>query len=467
MSTTPSTTPSVATNGSTIQFSGLASGLNTTSIIQALLAAERQPITRLTTQQEKLVGQQTELGTLQSSLQQLTFSAFEFTLPSMFEGRQSVSSSEPLRISAAISSGAGVGGYEVEVTQLANSAQRSYTYTPPAGEDTITIDGREYTLKAGATAKELAAKINSDGKATVFASAQSEGSIVLSSRVTGATGGEFIKVTDGGGALVEKAGTAKEGRNAEYSVDGVAGVSTTNVLTEAIPGVTLTLASLTSAGPVTIAVQPPTPNLSAIEKQLESFVSLYNSTVEAVQKQLTTKPVANPQSPSELSTGSLFGDPTLSNLLSAMRQSMYQSIEGLPEEMSSPLSLGVSTGAASGKTSQSSLAGVLKLDPEKLAKAIGENPEGAKVMMQKWARSFNQTVEAVAAPGGAIDARINGDSEQVRELKTRITSMNEILAVRQRALEATYAQLETVISRNSAQSSWLTQQSARLEKTGL
>ncbi len=87
--------------------------------------------------------------------------------------------------------------------------------------------------------------------------------------------------------------------------------------------------------------------------------------------------------------------------------------------------------------------------------------------MQKWARSFNQTVEAVAAPGGAIEARINGDSEQVRELKTRITSMNEILAVRQRALEATYAQLETVISRNSAQSSWLTQQSAQLEKTGL
>jgi flagellar hook-associated protein 2 len=461
-------TSSLSTNGSTIQFSGLASGLNTTSIIQALLSAERQPITRLTNQQEKLAGQQTELSTVQSSLQQLSFAAFEFTLPSLYEGTQTVSSSEPGRIAASISSGAGVGGYEVEVTQLANSAQRTYAFTVPTGEDTITVDGHEYTVKAGTTAKELASKINSDGKGTVFAAVQGEGSIVLSSRTTGASGAEFIKLTDAGGTLTETAGTAKEGRNAEYKVDGVAGVSASNVVTGAIPGVTLTFAALTSAGPVTIAVQPPAPNVAALQKQLESFVSLYNSTVESIQTQLTTKPIANAQKGSELATGSLFGDPTLSNLVTAMRQTMYGSIEGLPEGMSSPLSLGVSTGAAtSGKTANAALAGILKLDPEKLAKAIHEDPEGAKTMMQKWAQNFNKAVEAVAAPGGAIDARISGDSEQVRELKSRITSMNQILATRQHALEQTYAQLEAVMSRNNAQSSWLTQQSEQLSKSGL
>src|ERR1700760_3548177 len=101
------------TGGTTpLSFSGLASGLDTSSITQALLSAERQPITHLTNQQEKLVGQQTELASIQGKLQQLTFSAFEFTLPSLFEGVQSVSSSEPARVGAAITSGAGVGGYE-------------------------------------------------------------------------------------------------------------------------------------------------------------------------------------------------------------------------------------------------------------------------------------------------------------------------------------------------------------------
>jgi flagellar hook-associated protein 2 len=464
-----STTPSVTTSGTTpISFSGLASGLNTSSIIQALLSAERLPITHLTNQQEKLVGQQTELQTIQNSLQQLTFSAFEFTLPSLFEGTQTVSSSEPARIGAAITSGAGVGGYEVEVTQLANSAQRGFTFTSPAAEDTITIDGREYTLAAGATAKELASKINSDGKGTVYAAVQGEGAIVLSSRATGATGAEFIKVTDVGGTLAEKAGSAKEGKNAEYSVDGVAGTSTGNTVTEAIPGVSLTLSALTSAGPVTIAVQPPSPNVKAIETQLQSFVTLYNETVEAIETQLTTKPVAKPQSAGELSTGSLFGDATLSSLLFSMRQAMYETIEGLPVEMSSPSSLGVSTGSATGgKASQSSLAGVLKLDPTKLAAAIQANPEGAKTMMQKWAKTFTSAVNAVAAPGGSLETRINGDSEQIREMKVRVTSMNEILAVRQKALEQTYAHLETVISRNSSQSSWLSSQTTQLEKSGL
>jgi flagellar hook-associated protein 2 len=464
-------TSAVTTNtgGTTpLSFSGLASGLDTSSIIQALLSAERQPIVHLTNQQEKLVGQQTELASIQGKLQQLTFSAFEFTLPSLFEGVQSVTSSEPARVGAAITSGAGVGGYEVEVTQLANSAQRGFAFTSPTAEDTVTIDGREYTLAAGATAKELASKINSDGKGTVFAAVQGEGAIVLSSRTTGATGGEFIKVTDAGGTLIEKAGSAKEGKNAEYSVDGVVGTSTSNVVSEAIPGVSLTLSSLTSAGPVTIAVQPPAANVKAIEAQLQSFVTLYNETVEEIETQLTTKPVAKPQSTGELATGSLFGDATLTNLLFQVRQTMYETIEGLPVEMSSLASLGVSTGAATGgKASQSSLAGVLKLDPAKLAAAVQANPEGAKTMMQKWAKNFTSAVNAVAAPGGSLEIRINGDSEQIREMKTRITSMNEILTVRQKALEQTYARLETVISRNSSQSSWLSSQTSQLEKSGI
>lgn len=461
-------TGSISTNGSTISFSGLASGLDTSSIIQALLAAEKAPITHLTDQQEALTGEQAEIGKLQTTLQELSFQAFEFTLPSLFEGTQTASSSEPARVSASITSGAGIGGYEVNVTQLAASAQRTFAFTAPGGEGAVKVDGREYQFKAGTTAKELAAEINADGKGTVYAAAENEATIVLSSRETGASEGGFIDLEEGGGVLAEKAGTAKEGRDAEYTVDGVEGKSRSNVVTEAIPGVTLTFAALTPAGPVTIAVQPPAPNVAAIQKQLESFVGLYNSTVEAVQTQLTTKPVSNPQNASERGTGALFGDPILTGLLAEMRQTMYETIEGTSADMSSPLSLGVSTGAATGGTSSNgSIEGLLKLDPEKLASAIAADPEGAKTMMAKWATRFQQVVSAVSGPTGSLTDRVEGDAEQVRELKERISSMNEILAMRQKALEQTYAELEAVISRNSAQSSWLTGQVSSLEKSGL
>jgi flagellar hook-associated protein 2 len=463
-------TGSVSGGGtSPISVTGLASGLNTTSIIKALLEAEQQPINRITNQEEKLSGQQSQIQSVKSSLLSLGFAAEEFGLPSLFEGVQSVSSSEAARVSATITGGAGVGGYQIEVTQLANSAQRTFAFASPGAEDTVTIDGREYTLKAGATAKELASKINADSKGTVYAAVQGkEETIVLSSRTTGASEGGFIAVTDPGAALTEKAGTAKEGKNAEYKIDGVAGSSTSNTVTEAIAGVSLTFSALTTAGAVTIAVQPPAPNLKAIEAKIETFVSAYNKTVEEVQKQLTTKPVEHPANGSELSVGALFGDNELTEILTQMRQAMYETIKGTTAGMASPLDLGISTGAGSGgSSSQSSLSGLLTLNTSTLAKAIAERPSEAGQMMQQWSLSFSQVVHNASGAGGSLETRISGEETQLREMKLRVSTMSQMLLVRQKALEQTYAQLESIISRNSAQSAWLTSQASQIEKSGL
>ena len=453
--------------GSPITVSGLASGLDTSSIISALMAVEREPLTRLTGEQQKLEGGKQQLQSLQSSLQQLAFSASEFSLPSLFETSQTVTSSDPTRVGAATTSGAGIGGHEVEVTQLANSAQRSFAFTSPGAEDTIEIDGNSYTIKAGASAKELASAINSDSKGTVYAAVLESGTVVLSTRATGNTGTEFIKVSDPGGALLEKEGTAKEGKNAEYTVDGVQGSSASNILTEAIPGVTLTLSGLTSTGPVTVVVQPPGASVSAIETQVQAFVKLYNSTVSQIQKELTTKPIANAKNASEFATGSLFGDFELESLLAKMRQAMYEPIAGLPTEMSSPADVGIDTGAASaGGASQSSIEGQLTLNANKLSEAIHNNPAGVQKMLQSWSQSLQSAVNSVAEPGGSLEARINGDSSQVTQLNTQINNMNAMLALREKALQATYSQLEAVLSRNSSQSAWLTSQTESLNNSG-
>ncbi|MGA7704128.1 MAG: flagellar filament capping protein FliD [Solirubrobacteraceae bacterium] len=454
--------------GSPITVSGLASGLDTSSIISALMTVEREPLTRLTGEQQKLEGSKQQLQSLQSSLQQLAFSAAEFSLPSLFETSQTVTSSDPTRVGVATSSGAGIGGHEVEVTQLANSAQRSFAFTSPASEDTIEIDGNSYTIKAGASAKELASEINSDSKGTVYAAVLESGTLVLSTRATGNTGAEFIKVSDPGGALLEKEGTAKEGKNAEYTIDGVAGSSASNILTEAIPGVTLTLSGLTSTGPVTVDVQPPGASVSSIETQVQSFIKLYNSTVSQIQKELTTKPVANAKSASEYATGSLFGDYELESLLARMRQTMYEPVAGLPTEMSSPADVGIDTGAASaGGASQSSIEGQLTLNSSKLSEAVHSNPAGVQKMLESWSQSLQSAINSVAEPGNSLEARINGDSSQVTQLTIQIKNMNEMLALREKALQATYSQLEAVLSRNSSQSAWLTSQTESLTASGI
>ena len=447
--------------GQPISITGLASGIETSAIIKALVAAEQVPITHLTTQQEKLQAQQEELRSLQSTLQQLSYAVQEFSLPSLFESTQTATSSDPSLLGVLATPGAAVGGYQVEVTQLANAAQRSFTFASPTAEEAITIDGTEFKIAAGATAKELATKINSSGAADVYAAVEGGETIVLSNRATGETGGEFIKVTSGA-ALTEKVGTAREGQDAEYAVDGVAGRSASNTLTEAIAGVTLTLTGVTTvSGPVTVDVQPPTASTSAIESRLQAFVKLYNSTVETLQKQLTTKPVAGASNAKEYAIGTVFGDTELMGVVSRMRSAMYEAVAGLPAGMTNPLDIGLGTAvntSSGSNDSPSAIEGLISLEPAKLASAVAENPEAVQKMLAGWSKNLQAAIAAAAEPGGGLASRIEGDEAQVTQLKSRITTMNEALTEREKSLVATYAALEAALAKNDAELSWLSEQ---------
>lgn len=450
--------------GAPISFNGLASGLNTSEIISALLGVERAPITQLATERTTLEGQKTQLSSIQGELTQLTFAAKELGSPLLFKSAQTAESSEPGRIAAAVTTGAAVGGYEVEVTQLANSGQRTFTFKSPPAAQTLTIDGHEVALAAGASVQDLVNKINADGAATVYAASPNGETVVLSTRETGASGPGFIAVAGAGETLTEQAALAKEGRNAEYTIDGVPGSSASNTLTSAIPGVTLTLKALTTPGPVTVAVQPPAPSVSAIVEQVQSFVTQYNAAVGKIQKQLTTKPPATPQTNSELQTGTLFGDLDLGTLVSRMRRAVYEPVKELPAEMSSLANIGISTGPASGKgtPSQSAIEGQLSLNTATLESAIRSNPSEVEKMLQGWSKSFQAVVEVDSGPGGALDARIEGDTTQATAISRRITTMNEMLAVRQQALQSEFIAMERVVQQNQAQASWLSSQLASM-----
>lgn len=450
-----------STAGAPINITGLASGLNTNEIINALMAVERRPVAQLTNQQSALQAQQTQLQQIQSALQQLAFSAADLSSPALFETSQSVTSSNPSQITALSTKGAGVGGYEVNVTQLANSAQRTFTFASPAAADTLTIDGQEISVKAGASIQEVVNAINSDSSATVYAAALEEGTIVLSNRATGNSGEGFIAVSDAGGTLTEVAGKAKQGRDAEFTVDGVAGTSSSNTVKNAIAGVTLNLNGLTTvSGPVTIEVGAPGANVSTITGQVESFVKLYNSTIGQIHNQLTTKPPEHPQTVGELGTGTLFGDSDLGNLVDNMRQALYTPVEGLPAGMASLSDIGVSTGAATGSAvpAQAAVEGELKVDTTKLSEAIQTNPKGVEEMLQKWAQGFQKLVNVDAEPGGTLDARITGDTTSMAQLGAHITAMNEMLEVRQKSLQQQFVAMEAAMSQIQAQQSWLTGQ---------
>jgi flagellar hook-associated protein 2 len=452
MSTQAISTASTNNSTSPFQITGLASGLNTNAIIAAEMAVARQPVTDLTHHQSGLQALDTQLTSLQQSLQTVSLDAMNLGLPSLFVESQAVTSSNPALLTASTGSGAGVGGYEVAVTQLANSAQRTFTFASPAGADTITIDGHQETIAAGMSIGSFVSMINSDPNADVYAASTSSNTVVLSSRTTGNNGPSFIQVSDPGSALVEQAALAKQGQNAQFTVDGVSGSSTSNTVTNAIAGVTLQLGGITPTGaPVTVTVAPPAPTTSSIVSAVNQFVTDYNAAISQIETQLAQAPVS-----SDPTQGTLFGDFELTSLLGQMRTSLYAQGTGLPNGMASLGDLGVATDAASNPTDINAQNGMLTVDQAKLTAAIQSNPSGVETLLQTWSASFTTLVNNDAAPGGTISSRLQGNESEITRLTTRIAAMNVTLNNQQAELTLQFAQLESTLAQVQSQGSSLT-----------
>lgn len=449
------------TGSTTPQITGLSSGLNTDQIIEELMAIKQQPLTNLENQQSLLNARNTEIETLQSELQTVQTDAMAMLDPSLYQPTQTVTSSNSSAVAATLegSTGAVQGGYEVAVTQLAQSAQRTFSFTSPSSDDPITIDGTAVTITAGESASDFANAINNNSNLDVYATATQSGNIVLSNRATGdQTGTNYIQVVDGGGALSEIAADAKPGQDAEYSIDGGATQSSaSDTVTDGIPGVTLALSSLTGSTPVTVNVTAPAMSSSKVSTALQQFITDYNTAVTDIQTQLST----TPSDTNGTETGTLYGDQDLKNTLMQMRSAMYATISGVSGgSLNTMLDLGVSTGATTGTgtESASSLAGELTLNTTTLQNAIAANPDAVQQLLGGWANSFSSLVGAEADAGGTLSQRISGNTSEVKSLGNQISTMQAALTDQENQLVKQFAAMESALSTNSSESSWLTQQ---------
>jgi flagellar hook-associated protein 2 len=448
-------------SGTPLQVTGLASGLDTNAIVTALMAAQTQQVTNLTNQQTGVTALNTQLQSIQTALQKVIADAQALHSPSLYANTQTVSSTNSTLVSATAtaSKGAVVGGYQVAVTQLASSAQRTFSFSSPASADTVTIDGQQINLAAGASAQDLVDAVNSNSNLDVWATATDSGTIVMSDRATGQQTGSYIQVSDSG-SLTEQPTLAQAGQNASYSINGGTPQSSpSNTVKTAIPGVTLSLNGLTTtSGSVTVNVGAPAPSAQNIQTAVQTFVTDYNSAISQIQTQLSQAP-----SSSDPTQGTLNNDAEFSGLLSRMRQAMYAAGSGLPSGMASMLDIGVSTGASTGAAAtQSQLSGDLTIDTSKLTSALQSNPGGVQQVLATWALSFSSLVDAEAGPGGTIDTRVQEDDSQISNLSSRIKDLQTANTQKQNTLVAQFAQMESLLAQNQSESTWLTSQIASL-----
>ncbi len=274
--------------------------------------------------------------------------------------------------------GAPPGGYDVAVTQLASAERQTFSFVSPAADGTLAIanaDGSARTsvdLKAGATVDDAVSAINGSSTSQLYA-VNVNGSLVLSAKTTGDTSG-FSITGAGVGTQTERVA----GQNAKVTINGTDYERQSNTITDALPGLQLTLKGKTAVGAtVGVTVGTPGPDKDAIVTKVKAFVTAYNDVVKTARADLTEKPVINGSTTADVQTGTLFGDSGLNMMLSQLRSTMSAPIAGLTG-LTAMSDIGVSTGAANtGSTiNQDSVDGLLTIDETKLRASLDANPNG-------------------------------------------------------------------------------------------
>ena len=111
---------------SSIQFGGVVSGLNTQSIIDALVSAEKQPLTALQTKETTLTSQKTAYTQLATAMDDVVSAIKNFTVTSAGSSRLASSSNSSV-LTAAADPSAAVASYQVTVGRLATATRASST----------------------------------------------------------------------------------------------------------------------------------------------------------------------------------------------------------------------------------------------------------------------------------------------------------------------------------------------------
>jgi len=438
-----------------IQLSGLASGLDTDTIITQLMSIESQPRTRMAQQQLVVQTRQTALQSVDSSLTNLKLAAQDLRSAALWVPTQSVSTGDDGIVSAQLTSGAAPGGYTVNVSTLASADSRTYAWT--AGGGPLTIDykadgatqSKTFDL-SGKSLDDAVTEINGEDDSPVWA-VNVNGKLSLSRKETGDHASWGF---DASGAAVGALTSSRDGTDASYTIAGdpTTYTSHNSTATEGLPGLQLTLKAV---GTTTVNVTTPQVDPSAVADKIKAFVSAYNASVDLVRGKLTEKPVASPQSDSDAVQGVLYGDQSLSSVLSSMRQLVSES--GLD-------SLGVTVPGTGSGTDDDALAGKLSFKQATFDDAWASNSSAVQAKLGSvtttgFAQKFEALLDPITRSGdGLLDQRVNDANGELSYIKDSLDAMDLRLSAKQDYLRAQFTAMEQAMSQSQTQSTWLAQQ---------
>jgi flagellar hook-associated protein 2 len=439
----------------TYNVSGLASGIDTNSIVDKLVQLESQPLAALKKRQAAYQTQVSTLGDLASKLAALGTAARALASGGAL-GTKATGGSQAF--SATTGSGAVPGSYDVQVTQLAAPAKwRSDAFG--AGEAlvggtltlTVGADHWDVRVQDGDSLADLAFGIRQSGApvSAVILTDDQGTHLSVTTRNTGYAGataasalGMTFETTGLAGkapGLVEK----QPARNATFTVDGLPFTRPTNTVTDALPGTTLTLKAQGGAAE-TLAISS---DAEATRAKLQTYVDAYNAVAKVIQGQLDVTKDTDRAS-------TLAGDGTLRMLQGALQ------------------GLGSATVGASTVRSLADLGvrnerdGTLSIDAATLTSALGRDPAAVNALFADADAGLGARVTSLVdtytlPSSGLLTARQSGLAQQLRQLTDQQDRLQLRIDAYRDGLMAQFTAMESTVSSLKNIGTFLTQQSQK------
>ena len=318
------------------------------------------------------------------------------------------------------------------------------------------------SISAGATLQDIRTAINTanigvtasivnDGSGTPYRlalSSNTTGTANAINRITVQTGGD-VAVNDllaynpstntpAPAPTVPMAQTVAA-QNADFTVNGIQVIKSSNTVTDAIQGVTL---NLTKSGISNLTVAR---DNTAINTAASSFVDTYN----AMLSQLKSR---SAYGSATKATPELAGDGTVRMMLDQLR-----GIFGTP---ATPASGGSLTSLSQvGISVQAN--GSLRLDSSKLNSAMATNFSDVSNLFSSatgYVTRLNTWADSVVQTGGLIDVRTQNISNTIKSYSEQVTQLESKMTVIQKRYTTQYSNLNLMLNKMNSTSAYLTQQ---------
>ena len=423
-----------------ITSTGIGSGLDISAIVSSLTTAFGAAQTsQLTNQQNTLDSQVSAYGTFTAALDTLQAALPALQDPSQLAGFSATVADKNIA-SATTTSDAVAGNYSLLVNNLATvatatSAPLSGTAAIGTGTLTIAVGGASTVINIDSTNNTLAgiaAAINSSPNVGVSASVitTTDGSrLVLTGTATGAANQIAVTPSGGDGGLAALALTTVPAQDASFSINGFPATSGSNVVANAISGVTINLQQASApATPTTLTVSPDT---SSAQTSIDAFVTAVNGVLSSIQT-LTS------YNPSTQVAGPLNGNATLEAFQNQL-QSILGQFTGSGGAVKSLTDLGITAGTdGTYTTDDTTLGNALSASLASVGNLLG-GPNGI-------ATQINTLVNGYTQPGGLLATINQGLQTSLTNVSTQQTALAAQMAAYSARLTAEYNAMDTAVA---------------------